>query len=82
MPGVDVGSGFVQDVSIEFVGHEMVGDVGDLPAGIIDGDFGLDGTVFPNMINLPCDGGPAKLILKLWPDNPLSEATYVEEFRR
>jgi hypothetical protein len=95
VPGVDEGSGLVQDIAIEFAGHEMVGDVGDLPTDIFDGDFELDGTVFPNMINLPCDGKPAKLILNLWPDNrritvsgtsvrvkPLSESTYVEEFKR
>lgn len=69
VPGVDVGSGFVQDISIESAGHQMVGDFGNLPADILDGAFELDGTVFPNMINLPCDGKPAKLILNLWPDN-------------
>lgn len=93
VPGVDVGSGFLQDVSIEFVGHEMVGDARDLPADILNGDFELDGTVFQNMIKLPCDGRPAKLRLNLWPDNrsitvsgtnvrvkPLSEAIYDDEF--
>lgn len=93
-PGVDAGSVFVQDFTLEFGNAPIEGDIGTLPSDILDGEF-QDGTqTFPNMIGLPCDwDGPAALVLFLSPDNRRisitgaavrakseSEAAFLEEF--
>lgn len=46
-PGVDAGSGFVQNVTIEFGTVQIDGDIGDLPADIYSGSFYAAGQTFP-----------------------------------
>ncbi len=93
-PGIDNGSGWVQGVIIDFQNGTIAGNVGDLPAGIFDGDLQIGLQTFSNMIALPCDEvGPIYLTLFLSPDNrrlvlsgdrltirPQEEGRYVEDF--
>ena len=96
IPGVDDGTGWVQDVVIDFQDGKLTGDLGNLPARIFDGELHIGSQIFPNMISLPCDiVGPILLTLFVSPDNrrlvlfgdsmvvrPKEEAKYVEDFSR
>ena len=95
-PGIDDGIVLVQDLVVAVENGSVVGDIGDLPADIWDGDLKVGSQVFDNSIPLPCDmAGPVALTLFLSPDNRrlvisgkrvtvtlLGESSYVEEFRR
>ena len=95
-PGMDDGIGLVQNLVISVAEGSITGDVGDLPADILDGDFEVGPQQSPNMIALPCDlAGSVVLTLFLSPDNRKlvvsgeritillqGQASYVEEFRR
>jgi hypothetical protein len=94
-PGVDAGSGFVRNITLEFGEARIEGEIGALPSDIFDGEFEAGTQAFRNEIGLPCDwDGAAALILFLSPDNRRiaitgrgvratadSEAVFVEEFR-
>lgn len=88
-PGVDDGSGFIQDVIIEIGMAQIEGTPGTLPSVIFEGDFELGGVPSPNMIRLPCgtlylspDCRMISVSRELLSVKLVSEAEYVEEFRR
>lgn len=95
-PGVDDGSGFIQDVNIEFGMAQVEGTLGPLPSDIYEGDLEFAGVLYPYMIRLPSGSAKeARLTLHLSPDYRMisisgellkvelvSAAEYVEEFRR
>jgi hypothetical protein len=86
----------VQNVVILLEEGSVIGDVGELPSSIFDGEFEVGQQAFPNGIALPCDvAGSVTLTLFLSPDNRKlvilgkritirldGQASYVEEFRR
>lgn len=94
-PGVDAGSGFVQNFTLEFGEAQIEGEIGALPSDIFHGEFQAGTQTFPNEIGLPCDwDAAASLVLFLSPDNRRiaitgrsvratadSEAVFVEDFR-
>ena len=58
-PGVDDGIGLVQNVVISIEEGSVIGDDGEIPSSIFDGEFEVGQQAFPNMIALPCDvAGP------------------------
>ena len=93
-PGVDAGSGFIQELMLEFPSARIDGDIGDLPAAIFSGEFHVESRMFPNTISLPCKiEGAVSLVLFLSPDNRKiaisgcgvkarvdGEAVYIDEF--
>jgi len=94
-PGIDPGSGYVQDFVLEFGTARIEAGFGPLPADVFDGEFLAGNQQFNNVISLPCDiAAPVSLTLFLSPDNrrasvsglsvkavPAGEAVYVEDFQ-
>jgi len=94
-PGVDAGSCFVQDVILEFGTAETAGEIGDLPADMLDGELRIEDMVFSNMITLPCEFvGATSFSIHLSPDYRAisitghgikakleGEPRYIQEFR-
>ena len=94
-PGIDPGSGYVQDFILEFDAAHIEAGFGALPADVFDGALLAGNQQFTNVISLPCDiAAPVSLTLFLSPDNrracvsglsvkavPAGEAVYVEDFQ-
>jgi|HubBroStandDraft_6_1064221.scaffolds.fasta_scaffold10588_2 hypothetical protein len=93
LPGVDAGSGWVQEANLKIGGVEIVGFFSELPHDLSDGYFKLGDTVYENMIPVPLDhDGEVYLRLEKLHEvvsikgisaklELVGEATYVEEFR-
>jgi hypothetical protein len=95
-PGVDPGSGFVQNVIIDFVEGRWEGEIGDLPTDILQGNLQVGESTHQNMLDLPFEVvGAVTLNLFLSPDfrklsvsgsamkiGLLGADRYIEEFRR
>jgi hypothetical protein len=95
-PGIDDGSGWIQNVVVSVEEGSVTGDVGVLPSDIFSGEFKVGQQAFPNMIALPCDvAGSVTLTLFLSPDNRKlvifgkritvrmeGKASYVQDLRR
>jgi hypothetical protein len=95
IPGIDPGSGYVQDFILEFTSAQVEASSDVFPAGILDGRIRTSSDVFRNMIPLPWDiEGPISFTVFLSPDNrrlsvsgmgmkaiPTGQAIYVEDFK-
>ncbi len=69
-PGVDDGSGLVQNAVISEEEGSVAGEVGELPCDIFDGEFEVCQERPQSMIALPCDvAGSLTRTLFLSPDN-------------
>jgi hypothetical protein len=96
IPGIDPGSGYVQDFIFEFSAGRIEAGFGTLPAEILHGELFLGDQKVDNMVNLPCEIiGSVSLHLNLGPDYrkatvsgsglkviQMGEAAYVEEFHQ
>ena len=94
-PGIDAGSGFVQNFVLEIEHGQIEGEAGTLPTNVLDGAVEIGSERSESVVTLPIDSsGPVRLTLYLAPDNrriaitgkrlsarAVSDAEYVEEFR-
>jgi hypothetical protein len=92
-PGVDAGSGWVQEAYLKIGGPVVAGSFSELRLDLWDGHTKLDGTVLDNTIPIPLDhSGPVEFRLEGNGEvvsiagcsaqlELVGEATYVEEFR-
>lgn len=93
-PGLDCGTGWVQDAQLRFADAFVTGACPDLPCDIMDGELVFGGDRRDNEIPVPLEvTEPTKLSLKFGPKHAvtvkgrsvrlelLGEAKYVEEFK-
>jgi len=93
-PGVDMGTGWVQDAKLWIGDAVVAGELPDLPCSITDGDLSLGLHAYPNDIPVPLDRHDiVELRVAFYPGceiqirgtsirlELLGEPRYVEEFR-
>ncbi len=54
-PGVDLGSGWVQDLDLSFTDATLTSEIGDFPRDLDDGEVSLGGVTHKNLVPLPLD---------------------------
>jgi len=54
-PGVDAGSGWVQEVRLHISDATLTGEILDLPCDLYDGSISLDDDRFDNCVPIPLD---------------------------
>jgi hypothetical protein len=54
-PGVNAGSGWVQELRLQISDASLTGGIPDLPCDLWDGSISLDDTKFENCIPIPLD---------------------------
>lgn len=90
-PGLDAGSGWVQEVRLYVPNAHITGALSELPCEIWDGELTVDGERFGNCIPLPLERqGEVRLHIECVADihisgtavrlEPFREPRYVEEF--
>jgi hypothetical protein len=92
-PGVDAGSGLVQEATIKISDAVVEGTFSEWPADLHSGHFAASGKIFDNLIPIPLDfEGKTSLRLQSWNEvisiagtaaklELIGEAKYVEEFK-
>lgn len=93
-PGIDTGSGWIQDAKLVFSNSILDGHAFDLPCDILDGKIIIRGKTHDNSIPVPLEiSGEVELHLVFSPAHKLtvkgksvrlellSEPKYVEEFK-
>jgi hypothetical protein len=94
-PGLDSGSGWVQDARLIFTDSSVSGNTPDLPCDVLDGEFIICGQRHDNEIPVPLElTGDGELHLIFGPAHKLTvtgkivrlellgEAKFVEEYKR
>ena len=92
-PGIDAGSGWVQEAFLRVGSAVVAGSFSELPVDMWNGYIKLDGAVFDNTIPIPLDhqgavelhfegrGGTISITGASAKLELIGDATYVEEFR-
>jgi hypothetical protein len=54
-PGIDAGTGWLQNAVIRVHGEEILGSISELPCDLWNGYLKVDGELFDNLIPIPLD---------------------------
>jgi hypothetical protein len=73
VPGVDSGTGWVQDITLVVEGGTIEGRISQFPCDLTDGTLTVDERVSPNLLQLPLDQtGKISLALQpMWSREPI-----------